>query len=118
MQKKTIPILIVLMIAALCGIMFIQYLWIRKSIGEKQALIDNKVIQAVTNMDLQLSDFSTMAFFTSKDSFNFQLSDTLLRLDAIDSLSHEEIYPMPVNVQPSNNMQIKIISRHDHAQDS
>jgi len=115
MRNKTIPILITVMIVALCGILFIQYLWIRKSITEKQALVDNKVVQAITNMDVQLSDFSTMALFTSVDSFNFNLSDTVLRLESIDSPFFESPYPVPVpvNMQSAQNMQIKIISRHD-----
>ncbi|UKN03242.1 HAMP domain-containing histidine kinase [Paracrocinitomix mangrovi] len=62
MQKRIIPILILLMCLALAGIVYVQYRWIDKAVTEKQALIDNNVYQAVNNIEQQLTDYRAMAF--------------------------------------------------------
>ena len=63
MQKKTIPILLSLMAISLFGIIAIQYVLIRKTIDERQAVIDNNLYAAVENIDEKLSDHQTISFF-------------------------------------------------------
>lgn len=115
MQKKAIPILITCMILALGGIIVIQYLWIRKSIAEKQELIDNKVLQAITNVDLKLSDYGTMAFFTGTDEFNLPTSDTLILLEELDT----KIHPRSENQEKlPANLDVQIIRENQNSGDS
>ncbi len=69
-SRFSLPTLISVMVLALIGIIIIQYLWIDRTVTEKQNLIDQKVYQAVKNVDRQLSDFHVLAFTT----------DSLLRM--------------------------------------
>src|SRR5687767_5060191 len=106
MRIKAIPLLIVLMLLALVGIIVIQYKWIRKSIDEKQALVDNKVIQAVTNVDIQLSDLHALSFFSDANQFNFEIADSLFVLHHFDSL-----VPQPFPFHPDQqNVELRVVS--------
>lgn len=93
---------------ALVGIIFIQYLWIRKSVEEKQALIDNEVLQAVTNIDIQLSDVHALAFFSESMNFDFQLSDSLPSL-----INHHPVSTV-IDIDPANPQtnERQIVTRH------
>jgi two-component system, OmpR family, phosphate regulon sensor histidine kinase PhoR len=107
MRLKAIPLLIVAMALALLGIVVIQYLWIRKSIDEKQALVDNKVIQAVTNVDIQLSDVHALAFFSDTGHFDFQLHDSLMFLHETDSIVEMHRF-LPIKEQ--RDIEIQVLS--------
>ena len=106
MKLRAIPLLIVAMTLALAGIIVIQYLWIRKSIVEKQALIDNKVIQAVTNVDTQLSDVHALAFFSDTGKFNFQLHESMMLLHETDSLLQQVHVVLPEREQEDVEIQV------------
>lgn len=62
MQRRTIPILILLMSISMVGIIAIQYRWINNAIAEKQELIDNNLYQAVTDVEQQLTDHRAINF--------------------------------------------------------
>lgn len=55
-SKYGLTFLITVMVLALLGIIIIQYLWIDRTVDEKQRLIREKVYQAVSNVDQKLSD--------------------------------------------------------------
>lgn len=79
MRKWNVSILITLMIFALAGIIVIQYLWIDKTISEKQKLINNNVQSAVTILQEQLEDYRALAFISNQNlerNFIFKSSRT------------------------------------------
>ena len=78
MRKRTLPLLISTMLLALIGIIVIQYMWIKKSVSEKQDLINQKVHQAIANLDQHLTDFNMLTFLSLNDTVNFNYTcDTL-----------------------------------------
>lgn len=113
MLKKGIPVLVIIMLLVLGGIIFIQYLWIRKSIYEKQALIDNQVVQAMTNVDDRLYDFRAMAFFTPSDTFHFTSRDSVIFVEE----SGDEFTSLPPYIagdkQESHEVKVEILSTQD-----
>lgn len=54
------------MAIALCGIVFIQYQWIRNTVSEKEELIDKNVMLAVADAEQQLNDKRSLSIL--KDS--------------------------------------------------
>jgi|GEM_PF-278932 len=102
MQRRTIPILILLMSISLIGVMVIQYQWIKKLAHEKQALIDNNIYQSINTIDGKLNDFRSTSFIS--DSLITQF-DKLLNLD-------KSIYTNIV-MDSTANTEIKIISKID-----
>jgi len=64
MQRRTIPILILLMSVSLIGVMTIQYQWIKKLAHEKQVLIDNNIYQSIHTIDGKLNDFRSTSFIS------------------------------------------------------
>lgn len=116
MQKKALPFLIALMCLALAGIILIQFLWIRKSVREKQALIDSKVIQSISNTDLRLSDAGTIAFFTQTTSLPG--SDTLIQSHKLDTIL-QDMSPMHLNNLPgATNYEVQVITTQQMQEDS
>lgn len=116
MQRKAIPLLIALMIIALSGIIAIQYTWIKKSVTEKQALIDQKVLQAVSSVDEQLSNAGTIAFFnsfTTNDSMSLIISDSLIT-DTLGSTWSLHTLAEPI---PTRDMRVQVVTSH-HQLDS
>lgn len=109
MQKRIIPILITVMAIALVGIVFIQYRWIDHAIDEKQALIDNNVYQAVTEVEQQLNDHRAMAFVSDSSFNNFDLDVGNIEFDDNGNIIREDRI-----VEDSNmSMQISVISTED-----
>ena len=94
------------------GIIAIQYRWINNAVDEKQALIDNNLYQAVSDVEQQLTDHRSIKF----------LSDTLLHeigiVDLMTPLTeHSEIY-RNVEIQDefqdsSIKMEIQVMSSND-----
>lgn len=112
MQKRTIPILIILMSISMLGIIAIQYRWINNAVDEKQALIDNNLYQAVSDVEQQLTDHRSIKF----------LGDTLLHeigiMDLISPLTeHQEVYrnlEIQDEFQDSSiKMEIQVMSSND-----
>ncbi|MBI3135964.1 MAG: HAMP domain-containing histidine kinase [Bacteroidetes bacterium] len=118
MQKKTIPILIALMILALGGIIFIQYTWIQKSVTEKQQLVDNKVVQAISNVDIQLSEMGALIFFAGNENFNIQLHDSLMFQAGFDSAIPRHMPIMHAAGFPPDRMEVQITTTQHQANDS
>jgi len=100
MQKKVIPLLIVLMVTALAGIITVQVFWVRLFIEEKQSLIDHKILQAITNTDLKLDNRGAIALFSQSDSSNWKWSDSLIFSEHSDSI-HSNVRVVRANNQDS-----------------
>ena len=118
MQLKVIPLLVVLMCFALIGIITIQYKWIERSLNESQLLIDSKVLQAVTNVDIQLSDARALAFFTEdkqtiskKDTFNFEFTDEHFIEQSLPHLQNHNQLKVEVLSQKKNKDDTLILTR-------
>ena len=61
-SKYGLAALVTAMSLALLGIIVIQYLWIDRTVSEKQKLIREKVYQSVAKVDQKLSDDHLLAF--------------------------------------------------------
>jgi two-component system phosphate regulon sensor histidine kinase PhoR len=105
MQKKVIPLLIILMSLSLVGIVYIQYLWIQKSVNEKQALIDKNVILAVENVEEQLNDHQTFSYFSS--------STGEIDFENLIDIGESVQFDSEGNIDSSDQIKVKIMSHHD-----
>lgn len=76
------------MAISLLGIIIIQYTWIRKTIDEKQAIIDNNLYSAVKNIDEKLNDYQTISFFDNTIVDNILNADVHIS-NISDSINHK-----------------------------
>ncbi|MFT4600233.1 MAG: two-component system phosphate regulon sensor histidine kinase PhoR [Arenicella sp.] len=95
---------------ALIGIIVIQYRWIDNTITEKQKLIDNNVMLAVSNVEQRLNDHRAMTFMSSFELGDFEFNEIITDIDT--AVSFQEI-----RVDSAPNVEIKVLSSFQHHSD-
>jgi len=90
---------------SLVGIIYIQYLWIQKSVNEKQALIDKNVYLAVENVEEQLNDHHTFSYFTS--------SSGDIDFENLIDIGESVQFDSEGNIDTADQIKVKILSHHD-----
>ncbi|MCB9224250.1 MAG: HAMP domain-containing sensor histidine kinase [Crocinitomicaceae bacterium] len=116
MQKRVIPILILLMSISLVGIVFIQYKWIDRAISEKQSLIDNQVHQAVTKVEEQLNDQRAMTLIGGSDFDISELGMAAILGPLTLGIEHQQESKYESIGDSNVKMEIQVMSTSDSLQ--
>lgn len=94
------------MTIALAGIIIIQFRWIARTLAENEKMVNHQVVQAISNVDTQLSDFSALSYFISSENPIEGMINQEIIIENGDTLVHE------INHQPDERTEVRVLTNH------